>query len=227
MLAARGLASLRLRQKALSPGFLETLRQAGDRALRLDPENPDLQDDRLFVSILKAQWLESLGEDPKPELDAADQALAALSREPLSAALRADRMLVRWLWARRAFRRGEDSGPALAEALRDPGHTPFLDRDYLGDILNFKARVEAAMGRDPRPTLDQARAWMDPLLGAGAPRSLCGTAAESWLIRSRWEAAHGLDPGPSRRRSQALAERAINRQSKALAWSLGEAMAPF
>jgi serine/threonine-protein kinase len=212
MAAARGLASLRLSQQALSPDFLETLQLASDRALRLDPGNRDLQDDRLFFSILKARHMVELGQDPGPELDAADRTLAAWSREPLTAALRADRMLLRWLRAERDFRRGEDPEPALAEALRDPGHTPFLDRDYLGDILNFKARVEASRGRDPRPTLDQALAWMEPLLGTGAPRSLCGTAAQSWLIRSQWEAAHGLDPGPSQQRSRALAERALSRR---------------
>jgi len=216
LVAGRGMACLQLERETLPLGFLDGLQQTGARALGLNPEDPDLQDDRLALSILKARRMAELGADPKPELDSALAFMAAWAREPLSAELRADRMLIHWLLAERDFRRGADPGPALAEALRDPGHTPFLGRDYLGEILNFKARVEAARGRDPRPTLDLAMARMEPLLGQGAPLSLCATAARSWLIRSRWEAAHGLDPGPSLQRSQALAARGQCRHPRAL-----------
>ena len=227
LLAALSLAALRLDRQQLSGPFLESLQLFNDRALGLNPANPDLQDDRLQLGILKARRMEDLGMDPEPELDSALRFMTAWARPPLSAPLRADRMLIHWLRAAWAFRQGVDPEPALAEALRDPGHTPFLDRDYLGEILNFKAQVEAAQGQDPRPTLDRAMACMDPLLDAGAPRSLLDTAAQSWLIRSRWEAAHGLDPHPSRQRSQTLSERGQSRHTRTLAiWHLAGRMAP-
>ena len=116
--------------------------------------------------------------------------------------------MIHWLLAEWAFRRGLDPGPALRDALRDPGHTPFLDRDYLGDVLNLKARIEARTG-DPRPTLADALARLEPLLGPQAPRTLYATAAESWSILARWQAAHGLDPGSSLQRSRTLAARAL------------------
>lgn len=217
LLADRGLASLQLDRKALSPAFLDGLQQAGDKALALNPQNPDLQDDCLFLAFLKARRLLDLERDPGPVLDAALDSLAAWEREPLTPALRADRMLLHWLRAERTFRQGGDPGPDLDQALRDPGHTPFLDRDYLGDVQNFQAQVAAARGQDPRPVLDQAMAWMAPRLGPDAPCSLCAAAAQSWLIRSHWEATHGLDPRPSLRRSQALALRALGRRPGALA----------
>jgi serine/threonine-protein kinase len=220
LLAARGLASLQLGRGELAIGTLDNLQQACDKALRVNPGHPDLQDDRLALGILKAKRLADLGADPGPELDAALAFMAAWTREPLSPALRADRMLLHWLRAELAFRQGADPGPALAQALRDPGHTLFLGRDYLGEILNFKARVEASQGADPRPTLDQAMARMDPLLGPGAPQSLCETAAQTWLIRSQWEAAHGLDPRMSTQRFRELSDRGQGRHPKPLAAAL-------
>jgi serine/threonine-protein kinase len=217
LLAALSLAALRLDRQQLSGPFLESLQMFAERAVGLNPANPDLEDDRLQLGILKARRMEQLDLDPEAELDSALQFMTSWARPPLSAPLRADRMLIHWLQAAWAFRQGGDPEPALAEALRDPGHTPFLDRDYLGEILNFKAQVEAAQGHDPRPTLDLAMACMDPLLDTGAPRSLFDTAAQSWLIRSRWEAAHGLDPHPSRQRSQTLLERGRCRHPRPLA----------
>jgi len=216
LLAACGLASLRLERGRLAAAFLARLRQDSETALRLNPGNPELQDDRLAVGILQARRLAQRGADPGPELDAALRFMAAWTREPLDAELRADRMLIHWLRAERAFSQGRDPEPALAQALLDPGHTPFLGRDYLGAVLNFKAQVEAARGRDPRPTLDQAMAGLEPLLGQGAPGFLCATAAQSWLIRGRWEAAHGLDASPSLRRARELAERGRGRRPRNL-----------
>ncbi|MDR3670099.1 MAG: serine/threonine-protein kinase [Holophaga sp.] len=225
LLAALGLAELQLSHQELALAYLDTLQQFSSKALRLNPGNPGLQDDRLRLAFLRIRRKEQLGQDPGADLDAAVQILAGMPGTPPGAGLRADRMLIYWQQAERTLRQGGDPGPALAEALRDPGHTPFLDQDYLGAVLNFKARVEAAQGRDPRPTLDQALASMDPLLGSGAPRSLCDTAAQSWTIRGRWEAAHGLDPRLSQERAHALAERSPFRRPKALAHSLAQSMA--
>jgi hypothetical protein len=145
-----------------------------------------------------------LGRDPEPQLREARAFLDTWTREPLTTALRADRMLVYWLTAEREFGRGGDPGPALTEALKASGHTPFLYRDYFWEVLNLKARVDAARGTDPRPAMDAALARFQPL-GPGAPWSLKESLAGGWLIRAKWEEAHGLDPQPSLRSAQALA----------------------
>jgi serine/threonine-protein kinase len=191
-----------------NPAALRQLREAGARALRLDPDDPDLQDDWLQTRIQEAQTLADQGRNPAPELAPALAFLARRARAGLAVPLRADRMVIHWLLADWVYRRGGDPGPALRDALRDPGHTPFLDRDYLGELLNLKARAEAARGLDPRPTLTDALARLEPLLGPEAPRSLWTAAAESWDLRARWEAAHGLDPRSSQQYGRLLAARA-------------------
>ena len=219
LLAGRGLAALRQDQGDFSGALPAGLGQACAQALRLDPENPQLQDDWLGLRILEAQRLAGQGHDPGPVLDAARVFLDAWARPPLDPRLRADRMRIQCLRADWALHCGEDPQPALAEALAEEDRTPPPDRGCLVGLLNLKARAEAARGRDPRPTLDQALAQVQPVLdrGAGAPRSLYAAAAQTWLIRSRWEAAHGLDPGPSLERSRTLAERARTRRPGLLA----------
>jgi len=204
--AARGLAALDCEQGVLPLGFLPGFQASCDQALRLDPDDPELQDDWLALRWLQAMALSGLGRDPTIELEAAKLFLGNGLREPLSAALRADRMVVFWQIAEWDFKQGRDPGPALAEALKTSGHTPFLSRDYLWEVLNFKARVDAARGADPRPTLSQALEHLLPLLQQGAPWSLRETLAESWLIRAEWESGHGLDSGSSIRYARTLAE---------------------
>ena len=201
--AAREQARLRGNAAAL-----RQLQDAGAQALRLNPDDPDLQDDWLQAQIQEARAMADRGRNPAPELAPALAFLAAQPRPGLAAPLRADRMVIHWLLAEWVYRRGGDPGPALRNALRDPGHTPFLDRDYLGKLLNLKARTEAARGQDPRPTLADALARLEPLLGPEAPRSLWTDAAESWSLRARWEAAHGLDPRSSLQHGSSLAARA-------------------
>ena len=205
--AARGLAGLSLEWASPPRPRLSELQAECARARQLDPEDPDLQDDWLAISCLRAKQMNLLGQDPEPQLKEDRAFLDTWTREPLTAALRADRMLVYWLTAEREFRRGGDSGPALTEALKTAGHTPFLYRDYFWEVLNFKARVDAARGADPRPALDAALARFQPL-GPGAPWSLKESLAGGWLIRAEWEAAHGMDPRPSLRSAQTLAESA-------------------
>jgi serine/threonine-protein kinase len=207
--AARGLAALQLEWGGLPGTLLAELQAASDQALRLDSMDPALQDDWLALRWLKVRSLVLLGKDPEFELDAARAFLESRAREPLTPRLQADRMLVYWQMAEREFRRGGDPGPALTEALKTSGHTPFLYRDYLWELLNFKARVDAARGLDPRPTLDTALEHLQPLQ-QGVPWTLKETLASTWLIRAEWEASHSLDPQQSIRNARTLAESARN-----------------
>jgi len=163
--AARDLAALELDQGRPALGFLERWQRLADRALGLDPGDPALQDDWLHLRFLKARCLAGLGRDPGPELEAARAFLGGL-RPPLTAELRAERMLIHWQLAERAFRAGADPGPELAQALKDPGHTPFFGRDYLWQVLAFQAQAGAARGQDPRPALAALRARMAQRPGA-------------------------------------------------------------
>jgi hypothetical protein len=208
-LAARSLAALSLEWGEPPGAFLAECLASSDRALRLDPTDPDLQDDWVAFRWLDARRLMQLGEDPEPALGAARAFMDTWAREPLTVRLRTDRMLVYWMLAEQELHRGGDPDPALTEALKTSGHTPFLYRDYLWELLNFKARVDAARGADPRPILDAALERLQPMQ-QGAPRSLKETLAGSWLIRAEWEAAHGLDSGLSIHNARSLAESARN-----------------
>ena len=119
-------------------------------------------------------------------------------------------MLIYWQVAERCLRKGEDPGPALAEALKNGEQPLFLRRDYLGQILNAKARAEAARGTDPTATLDRLLVNFQPLLLQGRPSwTLCENAAEAWLIRADWEASHGQNPNASLSQGEALSHEAL------------------
>jgi len=210
LLAGRGLAALALEWGEPPGALLAELRAAADRALRLDPTDPELQDDWLALRFLQAALMERLGEDPEPVLAAARAFLDSWVKDPLPAPLRADRMLIYWLLAEREFRRGGDPDTALTEALKTSGHTPFLDRDYFWEVVNFKARVDAARGADPRPALDAALGDLQPGM-ADLPWTLKETLAASWLIRAEWESGHGLDASASLRKARAFAQGARDR----------------
>jgi serine/threonine-protein kinase len=207
--AAR-LAFLLASQGRLGLPFLDGLLARCDKTLALDPLDPGLQDDRVLLGLVKAYRLRDLGRDPGPELDAVQAFLDTWARAPLTVELRADRMLLHWRLAERSFRLGQDPGPDLRRALEDLGHTAwFRHRDFLGEVLNFKARVEMLRGEDPRPTLDEAVARMQPLLERSASWTLCETAAETWLVRAEWEAGHEGDARASLQRSRALVDLAL------------------
>jgi serine/threonine-protein kinase len=208
--AQRLAASLAFRGK-LPLAFIDDLRARCERALTLDPRQQELQDDWLIFSLVKVRQLLGQGRDTGPELDAALAFLNTWGREPLPVEFRADRMLLHLRLAERSFDRGEDPQADLGAAMKDLGHTvSFRHRDFLGDVLNFKARVEAARGFDPRPTLVDALDRMQPLLEHGASWTLCETAAESWQLRADWEATHGLDPRNSLQHSGALVDLALH-----------------
>ena len=203
--AGRQVGALALEGGGLAPAFLEELATLCDRALRLDPGDPRLQDDWLGLRLLQARRLALLGQDPAPVLETARVYLDTWGKEPLTVRLRADRMLLWWLMAEQDLARGRDPGPCLTEALKTAGHTPFLDRDYFLELLNCKARVDASRGVDPRPTLEAAMARLPPDPHR-SPWTLKEALANAWLIRAEWEGAHGVDPAASLSNVQALAE---------------------
>jgi serine/threonine-protein kinase len=209
-IAARELTFLLATQGRLDLAWAESLRARCRQALLLDPRQQELQDDYVLLSLVREYRLRNLGRDSGPELQAALAFLDTWARPPLPVELRADRMLLHWRLAERCFKRGGDPGPDLAEALKDLGHTTgFRHNDHLVEVLNFKARVELSRGLDPRPTLDVALDRMRPLLEHDASWPLCESAAETWLIRAEWEAAHGQDAQGSLQRSRALVDMAL------------------
>jgi hypothetical protein len=56
--------------------------------------------------------------------------------------------------------------------------------------------------------VDAALEQFKPLLQQGSTWPLKEAAAEAWLIRAEWEAAHGLDPGRSIQNARSSAESA-------------------
>ena len=217
LLAKRGLAYLQWLDGTLSLEALGPLQAQAQDALTLNADYPEFQEDWLAFALLKAALLTDLKEDPLPELTAALAFLESRSRQPLTPELRADRMLLHGRLAEHQADLGQDPWPELNAALRDAGHTPFLYRDFRGELLNVKARLEAARGVDPRPTLEAGPASFQGLQQAGSSWSLSETASEGWLIRASWEATHGQDPAISLRNAQAMADRALQGNSASAA----------
>jgi serine/threonine-protein kinase len=219
--AAERLAYLQASRGQLALAFLDDLTRQCEQAQILDPTQPDLQDDRVLFLLLRAMRLWESGRDPGTDLDSAQVFLDTWARAPLSVPLRADRMWLRWRQAEQSFAESGEPIPDLGTVLSDPGHTNlFRPRDLLPEILNFKARVEASQGKDPRPTLADALRQVPADPEAVQSWTQSETAAESWLQRARWEAVHGLDPGASLRRSQELLDltlRINDRSAPALA----------
>jgi len=209
--AALGLAAMALERGDLEPASLEELAQRAAQELRLDPDNQDGQSDSLQVLVLKAMLQRGQGRDPRKVLDQALQFFWGRTREPRSLDLRMDHMVLYWLQAEAEFDRGEDPGPSLTEALKDTGHTSVRIRDLQGEVLNFKARIEASRGQDPRPTVEAVVARFEPPALQQGNAGLCLTAAKAWLIRAEWELGHGIDGGDSLRRAQTLTARALER----------------
>jgi hypothetical protein len=205
--AGLGLAALGLERGDLTPDQLAPIQDQADQALEQDPDQPDLQAAWLALQAFRAMVLAARGRDPEPVLDTARAFLWQHRPDPDQPELKACRMLIHWQRAEWDLRRGADPWPSLAQALADLGHTSFLGRDFLGDVLTCAARAEAAKGRDPRPYLDQAAARMAPLLGPGAAPDALRSAGRSWLLRARWEAAHGLDCAASLERYRELGAR--------------------
>jgi hypothetical protein len=142
-------------------------------------------------------------------LDQALQYYWGRTREPRSLELRMDHLVLYWLLAEADFAGGGNPGAALAEALKDPGHTHTWRRDHLGDLLNLKARFETKRGLDPRPTLEAVTAHFQPM----AEEGVCAAgeiAGKAWLTQAEWEADHGLDPSGSLQRARTMLQLALH-----------------
>jgi serine/threonine-protein kinase len=205
-------AYLRSRRGHYPAAFIRTKASFCRQALVLDPESPMLLDDWLQWQILRSFNPALTRRQADAVLERALAWVHGRVGEPLPVELRIDFMAANYFLAESRFLAGRDPGPHLAEALRNLGHTSGLrPREYLGDILDFKAQVEAVQGRDPRPTLDEALARLGPELAADATCAAEEAVAENWLIRARWEAGHGLDARASLQRCRAIADLALDR----------------
>lgn len=210
--AGLGLADLALDRGVLSEGTVAALGRQAELELQLDPGRQAAQSDWLQVASLKAMRLLGLSRDPRAVLDQALQFYWTRTGEPRGMDLRMDHLVLYWLQAERDFARGEDPGPALTEALKDPGHTVARGRDHLGDLLNLKARFTAAKGLDPRPEVEAVVAGFEPSARQEAACDGCETAARAWLTRAEWEFRHRIDPADSLRRAQDQLQRALARR---------------
>ena len=207
--AAGRLACIQASQGRLSMAFVHSILARCAQAQRLDPQEPLILGSTLEFLLLKAWLIRDRGGDPGPDLDSALTLLSRAAKAPLPPELQAERMLLYWTRAEQLFDQGGDPGPDLAQALADLSHTGFFKpRDFYGDVLNFKARVEASRGLDPRPTVAATLARLEPQ-GALHPWPVCETEAEAWLIRATWETAHGLDARTSLQHCRNLAELAL------------------
>jgi hypothetical protein len=205
--AAARLANLRVRQGRMALAEVDNLQKQCAQALALDPGQPQLQDAWLQFSIISARRRIDQGLDARPGLRSALAYLAAQGRAPLAVELRAARMQLHWLLAQAEQAAGMDPWPELDRAIADLGHTHGLAiRDYYGAVLNFKARLEAARGQDPRSTLAAIQA--EPA-GAGQSWTRNLTGAEAWLAQAQWEADHGLDAQASLHRGRTLVDLAL------------------
>ena len=208
-LAARWLLSIQADQGTFPAERGRALEKQTDQALRLNPENPDLQEDWLSLRFLMASHG---GEGARERLLASLAFLGTRVKAPLTPGLANARMLILWAQAESQMARKADPEPYLSDALKAPAFAPALRREYLGQVFNCKAREEAARGQDPRPSLDLALARFQPQLKDRPGWSLLETVAEGWLIRAHWERAHGLDASASLRQCATLADQALGLQ---------------
>jgi serine/threonine-protein kinase len=204
-----GLAALAQERGDLTPATLEALERSAEEALLLSPEDPEAQSHWLRARCLKGMHMIDQGQDPARELGAGFQFYWTRTREPRTVDLQVDHMLLYFLQARADAAHGREPGPALAEALKDPGHASGWPRDAYGDLLNFKARLEASRGQDPGATVTALLKAFEPGTGGRDSYLGCEVSAEALLTQAEWERKAGRDSGPGLQRAQTLLQRAI------------------
>jgi len=209
LVADEGLAALALERGDLALDALDALQRRALQALQLAPSDPQAQSSWLRAQNLRLMRLADLGRDPARELEEGLRFFWTRTREPRSVDLRVDHMVLYLRQAEADAARGRDPWPALTEALKDAGHAVGRHRDFLGDLLNLKARLEAEGGRDPRATAEAVLQRFETPAETRGVYYLCETAAEAWMTLADSEAGHGQDGTASLRRAQGLLQRAL------------------
>ena len=144
-----------------------------------------------------------------PDLEAALVFLGTRVKEPLTPDLHADRMRIYRRMAERALATGGDPDTLLAEALRGAPQALAWCPEELCEALLLRARLEAARGEDPQPTVVEVLNRLAPELAKGSHWRPQEVAAEAWLIRGEWEAARGLPLAPTLQEAQRHLEAAL------------------
>jgi tetratricopeptide (TPR) repeat protein len=207
--ATLGLAEVQWERGQDPMPLLKEMGVHSDLALELEPDAPAFLEDWLGTRFLTARYQNALGRDALPGLEGAMTFMATRVKEPAAPALQAARMLIFWQVAEARAQHGQDPGPALLEALRASMPTASFNRDYQGDVLNFKARLEVIRGQDPRPTLDNNLGRLQAGIQATDAWTTLETAAEAWFIRADWEAGKAMDPAASLASLHRMADQAL------------------
>ena len=211
--AALGLAALALERGDLALATLDELQRRTQQVLLLAPEDPQAQSDWLRGHALKVMRMQDLGVDPRRELEEGLRFFWTRTREPRTVDLRIEHMVLYLQQAEWEARHDRDPWPSITESMRDAGHAVGRHRDFYGDLLNLKARLELAGGQDPRPTLELLRERFETAAEDKGIYYLCEISAEGWMTRAQAELQAGQDPLPSLRRAQTLLQRALQSKS--------------
>ena len=205
--ASIGLATLALDRGELSLDFLLELERDAAQVLVS-------QSDWLQVHCLRVACLMDRGQNPRQALEEGLQFFWTRTREPRSVDLRVDQMRLYFQQAQWDASQGRDPWPALAEALKEAGHAVNRPLDFYGDLLNFKARLEAERGQDPLATVQTILQQFENKAGHPHLSEIC---AEAWMTRARWEFRTGADAtaSASLRHSQALLQQALQSKGNA------------
>jgi serine/threonine-protein kinase len=158
--------------------------------------NPDLVEAHHAAAIAFILWAEHdlrHGLDPRALVEAARaRAARAMALDPRRST--AYRMLADadQLEAEHAEKRGEDQRPFLQAAAQAGRIAVALDtgnegHEQLGMLYWLLAEAEESFGDDPRPSLAQAIAMLEPLSTAGALETL----ADAWMLRGGYDAWRG------------------------------------
>ncbi|MFZ1615413.1 MAG: serine/threonine-protein kinase, partial [Holophaga sp.] len=196
---------------------MDEVERLSEQLLSLNPENPVSVSNKLLVIYYKALAAFEAGRNPNLELDRGINIAKALPEAMFtSQSVRVEWMMLHALKAEWAMSNGVDPEPFFREALKNPGHSDYRLRDYLGETLNLKARWEAQNGRDPRPILNENIAGMKRLFDGEDYYTAPQTLAQAWLQMAEWEAAHGMDVESSLRACDLELDRAFKLNSRVI-----------
>ncbi len=196
---------------------MNEVERLSEQLLSINPENPVSVSNKLLVIYYKALAAFEAGRNPNPELDRGISLAKGLPEGMFaSQSVRVEWMMFHALKAEWAMENGVDPEPFFREALKNPGHSDYRLRDYLGETLNLKARWEARCGRDPRPILKENIEGMKRLFDGEDYYTAPQTLAQAWLQIARWEAEHDLDASESLRACDLELERAFKLNSRVI-----------